>query len=73
MSECEFLPACPFFNDKMKDLPGLTQIYKKKYCLGDEKNNCARLIVRNTLGKEKVPTDLYPNQIEKANMLIAQN
>lgn len=72
MSECELLQSCPFFNDKMKDQPGLTQLFKKRYCQGDEKNNCARYIVRNALGKEKVPVDLYPNQIERANILLAQ-
>jgi hypothetical protein len=56
----------------MKDKPGMTVIYKKKYCLGTEKNNCARYHVRNAIGKEKVPPDLYPNQIERANKLIAQ-
>jgi hypothetical protein len=72
MSECEYLQACPFFNDKMKDQPAMTQIYKKKYCLSSEKNNCARYTVRGVLGKEKVPIDLYPNQINRANQLISQ-
>lgn len=72
MAECECLPGCPFFNDKMKDQPAMTQIYKKRYCLSDEKNNCARYVVRAALGKEKVPFDLYPNQIDRANLLISQ-
>lgn len=71
MSECEFLQACPFFNDKLKDLPGLTKLYKSTYCLGAEKENCARYIVRNALGKEKVPPDLYPNQLDRAQQLIS--
>jgi hypothetical protein len=72
MSECEFLGGCPFFNDKMKEQPGMTQILKKKYCTGEEKNNCARMMIRTALGKEKVPMDLYPNQIEKAKNILNQ-
>jgi len=71
MLECECLPGCPFFNDKLKDMPAIAQIYKKKYCMGGEKHSCARYIVRNALGKDNVPIDLYPNQIERANALIS--
>lgn len=71
MLQCECLPTCPFFNDKMKEKTAMAQIYKDKYCLGGYKNECARYIVRERLGKEKVPTDLYPNQKDIALKLIA--
>lgn len=71
MAACECLPACIFFNDKMKNQPGMTQIYKKQYCLGGGKDDCARHMVKEALGADKVPQDLYPNQVEKARALIA--
>ena len=72
MSECECVPACPFFNDKMKEKPVMAQMYNSKYCLGGKKEECARYIVRGAIGKENVPLDLYPNQIESAKSIIAQ-
>jgi hypothetical protein len=69
MQECEFLAGCPFFNDRMPIDKGLAEMYKSRYCKAD-KTACARLIVRNALGKEKVPDDLYPNMMERAKRII---
>ena len=70
MAECECIQGCPFFNDKMKDTEGLGAMYRKKYCLGDN-TDCARHMVFKALGKSSVPLDLYPNQLEKAQNIIA--
>lgn len=70
MAECEKLSACPFFNDKMDNMPAISDMLKKKYCLGD-KTKCARYMVASALGKEKVPSDLYPNMIDRAKDIIA--
>ena len=70
MEKCECIAVCPFFNDKMKEKPGMAEMYKKKYCLGEHKNECARYIVRGAIGKENVPIDLYPNQHESAKQII---
>jgi len=72
MKECECLPICPFFNEKMKDMPTTTSVYKKRYCLGDN-SKCARYMIFKALGKEKVPPDLFPNQIEIARKLLKEN
>ena len=71
MAECDLLKGCLFFNDKMPDNKGLGAMYKNKYCLGDY-TKCARYIVATKLGREKVPTNLYPNMIETANELISK-
>lgn len=68
MANCECLETCPFFNDRMAEKPAMAQVYKNKYCLGD-KTNCARYYVRGKLGKDKVPIDLYPNQMDKAKLV----
>jgi hypothetical protein len=72
MADCECLPGCLFFNDKMADSTGLGKIYKKKYCQGDN-SKCARYMVFKKLGKQMVPPDLYPNMIEQAQGLLAGN
>lgn len=69
MAECELIKTCIFFNDKMANTPSTAEIFKKLYCRG-EYNNCARMIVVNSLGREKVPVDLFPNQAEKAVEIV---
>ena len=71
MTECEMLPQCPFFNNKMAHMPNTTELYKDQYC---KKNNssCARYLVAQALGREKVPADLFPNMEEKAGRIIAK-
>ena len=71
MSDCECLKGCIFFNDKMKDVGALGSMYKKRYCLGDN-SQCARYMIFKKLGKPAVPTDLYPNQQDRAKQLIAK-
>lgn len=71
MGECKLLEGCIFFNDEMKDMEGLAELYKNMYCLGDN-SNCARFIVADKLGRENVPKDLYPNMFRKASELIAK-
>jgi hypothetical protein len=69
MANCECLPGCPFFNDKMAEKPATANIMKKKYCLGDN-SECARYIIFKSVGKEHVPSDLFPSQHERINKII---
>ena len=69
MADCECLPGCVFFNDKMAKMPSTTDLFKKRYCKGDN-INCARYMVFKALGKEKVPPYLYPNMVERAKGVI---
>jgi hypothetical protein len=70
MSECECLPGCAFFHDKMENMPGMSGILKSRYCIGDN-SECARHVVFEKLGKAEVPADLYPNQLDAALKLLA--
>ena len=69
MQECELLAGCIFFNDKMSNMPSMADIYKERYCKKDN-SGCARYMVFQALGKEKVPPDLFPNQREKAEEIL---
>ncbi len=69
MSDCEKLLTCIFFNDKMKNAPATAQIYKKSYCQGNNAN-CARYLVLKTLGADKIPVDLFPNEAQRAKKII---
>jgi hypothetical protein len=69
MADCMCLPKCVFFNDKMADMPATAERMKTKLCRGDNAQ-CARFMVFNTLGRDKVPGNLYPNMVERAKVLI---
>jgi len=69
MADCEMIVKCLFFNDKMTSKPGTAAIMKQKYCQGNN-SDCARYVVCKALGRERVPSDLYPIQIDRAKELI---
>ena len=70
MTKCECVDGCPFFNDRMNNMPRLAEQYKKNYCLGNFEN-CARYKVFKNLDKDRVPSDLFPNQHEKAEKILS--
>ncbi len=69
MADCECIPGCIFFNDKMANMPALANSYKRQYCKGD-KSNCARYIIFKAKGKGRVPSDLFPNNQSKAKVIL---
>ena len=71
MANCEYLIHCPFFNDKMADMPATANLYKGSFCQGDN-SQCARYMVVRALGKLKVPTDLFPNDAARAKEILTK-
>jgi hypothetical protein len=71
MAECKLLSKCPFFNDKLKDMPTVTDMMKRMYCLGHYEQ-CARHRVATALGRKKTPVDLFPYDTIKAKILLKQ-
>mgnify|MGYP001553814106 CR=1 FL=1 len=69
--ECPCLARCPFFNETMVEMPATAQMYKTRYCSGNQAR-CARYLVFRKLGKGNVPRNLHPNQIRRAQFLIEQ-
>lgn len=69
---CENLSKCPFYQGQMSMDSGLGSMCKKRYCEGD-KFLCARYIVSSKSGKEFVPSNLYPNMMDKANEILQKH
>jgi hypothetical protein len=69
--ECELTEGCIFFNDKMAEMPSMANMYKQRYCKEDF-DSCARFRVFRVVGRENVPKDLYPNDGEKVDAVIAR-
>jgi len=70
MKDCECLPKCPFFNDKMANMPLVAKLLKQKYCKSNN-TECARYMVFLKLGKGKVPSDLFPTQVDRAKKILS--
>jgi len=71
MPDCVCLERCPFFNDSMKSKPATAEIFKRHYCKNDF-SACARYKVFKVLGREKVPADLYPNELDRVDGILAK-
>lgn len=69
MAACELVERCLFFQGKMSGAPATLEMFKAKYCSGAFES-CARFQVYKAIGIEKVPVTLYPNQQEKAAVII---
>lgn len=70
MAECEKLTKCPFFQDKMTNMPGTAALYKNKFCQGDN-SDCARY--RVSKASLPMPDDLFPNMLDKALEIIQKS
>lgn len=69
MADCSKLEGCPFFNNKLSNMPSTAEGIKKMYCRNDYEN-CARYRISTKLGKEHVPEGLFPHQKEVADELL---
>lgn len=68
MARCEKTEKCPFFNDRMENMPSTATAMKESFCMAD-KEGCARYVV-STAG-HSVPPDLFPHMAERARSILA--
>ena len=66
MGKCEFFEICSFSKS------GSNQELKTSYCDG-EPLRCARFMVYQGVGEDKVPEDMLPDEKMKAYEIIAEN
>ncbi|NQT25224.1 hypothetical protein HQ585_07710 [candidate division KSB1 bacterium] len=69
MADCECLPQCPFFNNKMEGKTITVELMKSQYCR-DDFESCARHMIYVKLDSEKVPAELFPNQVDRAKNIL---
>ncbi|HPR62700.1 MAG TPA: hypothetical protein PK014_00630 [Thermoanaerobaculia bacterium] len=69
MENCKMLEGCLFFHDKLEAMPSTAMLLKEKYCL-KAYEDCARYRVATTLGREKVPGNLFPGQTDRADQIL---
>ena len=68
MKQCAKLAQCPFFHERLPNMPSMVEAIKRKYCTGDS-SGCARLQV--SLAGKTVPPDLFPNHAHRIAALLA--
>jgi hypothetical protein len=69
MNKCQVLEDCRFFNDIIENVPSISEALKKQYCLADN-SECARFRIFREIGKEHLPDDVFPHEMDKAEKLI---
>jgi hypothetical protein len=69
MAGCIYLEQCPFFQDVLPSMPASSESIKRIFCQNDYEQ-CARYQVREKLGLEHVPRDLFPNDGAKAAKIM---
>lgn len=67
MADCEKLSVCPFFTDKMLNMPNVSTLMKETYCRGD-KFQCARYQVSKA--GITAPLDLFPSDLRRAQKIL---
>ncbi|RMH73864.1 MAG: hypothetical protein D6675_01560 [Gemmatimonadetes bacterium] len=72
MADCKYIEACPFFNEKLPNMPAMTKLIKKQYCHGNF-TECARLIAYEATGIEVLPNTMYPNDSKAAQAFIQEH
>jgi len=55
----------------MTDMPVMSGIMKDRYCRGDN-SKCARYRIFKEVGREKVPSGLFPVDRERADKIISE-
>ncbi len=68
---CPHCDECTFMSDRLSHMPTVSEMYEHHYCSGDH-TGCARFTVADSVGFERVPETLYPNDHEGAQFVIAQ-
>ena len=69
MKKCPVLENCRFFNDIIENMPSISGSLKERYCLGNN-TECARFRIFTEIGKEHLPYDVFPHEMDKAEKLV---
>ncbi len=67
--KCPHLDKCPFFHKHQDTMSVLAQKLKDAHCLHDN-THCARLWIRQQLGKDAVPLQMMPHQQDWAEQIL---
>jgi len=67
---CKYAGNCPVFTTALGPLPHIGLRYRRSYCRGGW-GECARYVLADAVGSERVPRTLLPNQMDRVTELMA--
>lgn len=70
MQQCERFQGCKFFQGRIANMPHFVDVFQSRYCLGQHEH-CARFRVAKQFGPAAIPFDMYPNDFEMADKILA--
>lgn len=70
MTACDLLEQCMFYKCQITDLATTTRTLKMRYCKGGGNSACARYIVCKKIGVEKIPENLFPDQLNRLEEIL---
>ncbi len=65
MADCEYIPECDFYHDKLDDMPMTAEFMKMLFC-HKQSETCARYLYQYHTETAKAPKDLMPHETDKA-------
>jgi len=71
MANCEIYDSCPYAQGQVNGREDERDTLLEKYCNASSLH-CARYMIHSTLGAENVPADLFPDEKDKAYLVIAE-
>lgn len=71
MGNCDHLNGCRFFEGRISAMPHFAEVFRSRYCESGHHETCARYRVAEHYGLGAVPVEMYPNDFEAAEALIA--
>jgi len=68
---CRFAAFCTFINETTLKNPSQAAKYKISYC-NSNSANCARYLISRALGRQSLPDDLLPEEMNRAERIVLE-
>ncbi|MFZ9033779.1 MAG: hypothetical protein ACO21J_07495 [Anaerohalosphaeraceae bacterium] len=70
--QCPLMDTCAFLRENRTTMPELVERIQDTYCTKPARSECARFKIAQSVGTEKVPPLMLPEQVEWAQQIIEE-
>lgn len=70
--QCPLMDTCVFLRENRTTMPELVERIQDTYCTKPARSECARFKIAQSVGTEKVPPLMLPEQVEWAQQIIEE-
>ncbi|MHC4232371.1 MAG: hypothetical protein ACYSQY_05335 [Planctomycetota bacterium] len=70
--QCPLMDTCAFLCENRTTMPELVERIQDTYCTKPARSECARFKIAQSVGTEKVPPLMLPEQVEWAQQIIEE-